>query len=113
MGLFLLIAGVIAAGALVAYAVVLTIRWLKNKIKEMLAKRNIKKVAAMDLEKLIDECPNQTTLDELMDDGYEKVIANVNESGKIQDVEVVKDEGYGDYEVDQLLGDERMVVVSR
>ena len=113
MGLLLAIAGIIALGTLVTYVVALTIRWLKNKIRSMLAKRNIKKVAAMDLEKLIDECPNQKTLDDLYDDGYDKVIATVNNSGKIEDVEVVKDTSGGDCEVDAFLGNEQMVVVSR
>lgn len=112
MGFFLAIATVIAAGALIAYAVILTIRWLKNKIKELMAKKNVKKVAALELEKLIDECPNQRTLDDLMDEDYTHVVASVNGSGKIEDVEVIKDTGDGDYEVDELLGDERMVVVT-
>lgn len=112
MGLFLAIAGVIAAGILIAYAVVVTIRWLREKIKSLLAKRNVKKVAAMDLEKLIDECPNQKTLDDLFDDGYDKVIASVDYNGKVVDFEVIKDESDGDDEVDRLLGSERMVVVS-
>lgn len=111
MGLFLGIVAVIAIGALIAYAVVLTIRWLKDKIKSLLAKRNVKKVAAMDLERLIDECPNQKTLDDLFDDGYDKVIATVNDSGKVEDVEVVKNTGDEDWEVEELLGSERMVVI--
>lgn len=110
MGLFLAIAGIIAAGALIAYAVVLTLRWLKDKIRKLLAKRNIKKVAAMDIEKLIEECPNQKSLADL--DDYDMVVASVNDSGKVEDVEVVKDDGFGDYEVDEFLTDERMVVVN-
>lgn len=112
MGLFLAIAAVVAAGALIAYAVVLTVRWLKNKFKELLAKKNVKKVAAVELERLIDECPNQRTLDDLFDEDYTHVVASVNNSGKIEDVEVIKDTGDGDYEVDELLGNERMVVVT-
>lgn len=113
MGLFLAIAGIVAVGALVAYAVVLTIRWLKNKIKTLLAKKNVKKVAAMDLERLVDECPNQKCLNDLLDDDYDMVVASVNDNGKIEDVEVVKNTGDEDYEVDDLLGSERMVVVNQ
>lgn len=111
MELFLAIAGIIAAGALIAYAVVLTIRWLKNKIRELLAKRNIKKVVAMDIERLIEECPNQKTLDDLEDD-YDMVVASVNDSGKVEDIEVIKDDGGDDYKVDEFLGDNGMIVVS-
>lgn len=109
---FLAIAGIIAAGAFITCAVVITIRWLKDKIRSILAKRNIKKVAAMDLEKLIEECPNQKTLNDLYDEGYDKVIASVDNSGKIQDVEAYKDEGCGDPEVDKFIGSEGMVVVT-
>ncbi|MBP1565947.1 MAG: hypothetical protein J6A58_09370 [Oscillospiraceae bacterium] len=52
MGLFLAIAGVIAAGIVIAYVAVLTVKWLANKVRGLLAKRNVKKVAAMDLERL-------------------------------------------------------------
>ncbi len=112
MGLLLLIAGCIAVGTLVAYAVVITIRWLKNKLTEMRMKRNVKKVAAVELEKMIEDCPNQMSLQELNAKGYDMVLASVNDTGKIEDVEVVKNEGNDDYEVDRLLGDERMVVIT-
>ena len=39
IGLIAAIVGMVAAGCLLAYAVVVTIKWLKNKIKEKLADR--------------------------------------------------------------------------
>ena len=112
--MFLLaIAGIIAAGALIAYAVVLTIRWVKDKIKEFIAKKNVKKVAVTKLKKLIEECPNQKTLDDLLNDDYDTVFATVNENDEVQDVEIVKNTGYDDPEVDRMLGEGEMVVVTR
>lgn len=110
--LFVAIAAAVAAGVLIAYVVKLTIHWLRNKIRTLLAKKNVKKVAATKLEKLIEECPNEKTLDELYHDDYDMVIASVNESGTIEEVEVIKDESTGDIEVDKLLGKEEMVVVT-
>lgn len=91
--------------------IVTFVGWLKKKIQAFIAKRNIKKVAAMDLEKLIEECPNQISLEQLMNDGYTDVIAGVDENGKVQDVEIVKDYS-NDPEVDKTYGSERMVVVN-
>lgn len=112
MGLFFAIAAVIATGCLIAYAIVLTIKWLKNKIREKIQKRNAKKVAFMDLQKLVDECPNEMSLDELLKEGDTHVMATVDEYGKIDEVDILKDEGYGDAEVDRMLGSEGMVVVT-
>lgn len=112
--MFLLaIAGIIAAGALIAYSVVVTIRWVKNKIKELIAKMNAKKVAVTKLKKLIKECPNQKTMDDLLNDDYDTVFATVDENDEVQDVEVVKNTGYDDPKVDKLLGEDEMVVVTR
>lgn len=100
--------GLIALGCLVAYAVILTIKWLKNKIKEKLAKKNVKKVAVADLEELINECDNTvslSSLDELVDEGYTHMMADVGYDGQIVgDVEVIKDQNDTiDREVDELI----------
>lgn len=90
------IIGLIAAGCLVAYAAVVTIKWLKNKISEKLAKRNVNKVAVADLEELINECDNTVSLsdlNELVDQGYTHMVADVGYDGKIvDDIEMIKDE---------------------
>ena len=117
-GLIIGIIGLIAAGALVAYAIVLTFRWLKSKIKEKLAAKNAKKVAVADLEELIESCDNTVTVDqleELSDEGYTHLMATVDESGKVSDVEVIRDTSDSiDDEVDQFINrtGEGMVVVT-
>lgn len=92
-GLLALILGAVAIGCLF-YAVVLTFRWLKNKIKEKLAARRARKVAVADLEKVIDECDNTVTigqLEELTDKGYTHLMATVDNNNKVSDVEVIQD----------------------
>ena len=118
IGLIAGIVGLIAAGCLVAYAIVLTFRWLKNKIKEKLAAKNAKKVAVADLDELIESCDNTVTLnqlEELSDEGYTHLMATVNENGKENDVEVIRDTNDTlDDEVDQFINrtGEGMVVVT-
>lgn len=113
MGLFLLIAGAIIAGALVTIAVAYTIRWFKNRIKQKLEKKNVKKVAATTLEKLIDECPNEISINNLMEDGYTDLIVSVDYNGKVDEVEVIRNTNTEkDSEIERLLGSERMVVVT-
>lgn len=112
------IVGLIALGCIVAYVVVLTIKWLRNKIKEKLAKRNVKKVAVADLEELIEECDNTVSLNELndlVDKGYTHLMVDVGYDGKIVgDVEVIKDENDSiDRDVEELLNrtNQGMVIV--
>ena len=117
-GLLAGIVGLIALGCLVAYAIVLTIKWLRNKIKEKLAKKNVKKVAVADLEKLIEECDNTVSLnelDDLVDEGYTHLAVEVGHDGKVVgDVEVIKDENESiDRDVEELLNrtNQGMVIV--
>lgn len=118
LGLIIGIVGLIAAGTLVAYAIILTFRWLKNKIKERLAAKNAKKVAVADLDALIESCDNTVTIDqleELSDEGYTHLMATVNEDGNVSDVEVIRDTSDTiDDEVDQFINrtGEGMVVVT-
>ncbi len=110
--------GLIALGCLVAYAVVVTFKWLKNKIKEKLARKNVKKVAVADLEELINECDNTvslSSLNDLVDEGYTHMMADVGYDGKIVgEVEVIKDQNDTvDRDVDELINRTRqgMVIV--
>ncbi|MCM1251676.1 MAG: hypothetical protein NC321_02560 [Clostridium sp.] len=112
------IVGLIAMGCLVAYAVVLTFKWLRNKISEKLAKKNVKKVVVADLEELINECDNTVSLsalNDLVDEGYTHMMADVGYDGKIVgDVEVLKDENDAiDKDVEELINrtHQGMVVV--
>jgi len=117
IGLIAAIVGMVAAGCLLAYAVVVTIKWLKNKIKEKLAAKNVSKVAYADIEKLIDECENKMSMDEfnsLTENGYTHIMATVDENGQITgQVDVIKNENDTiDEEVEQLLGRKGMVVIT-
>lgn len=118
LGLILGIVGLIAAGCLVAYAILLTFRWLKNKIKEKLAAKNAKKVAVADLDEMIEQCDNTVTLDqleELSDEGYTHLMATVDDNGKVDDVEVIRDTSDSiDEEVDRFINrtGEGMVVIT-
>lgn len=88
------IAALIAAGALVAYAIKLTIKWLKKKIIEKLDAWYAKKVAVITLGPLIDSGPHTITLDELeklYDKGYTHLMATVDDSGKVKDLEAIQD----------------------
>lgn len=110
------IVGLIALGCLVAYAIVLTIRWIKNKIKEKLAQKNVKKVAVADIEQLIEECDNTVSidaLDNLTKEGYSHIMVDVGYDDKIVgDISVIEDKSDTlDEEVEQLLGKKGMVVV--
>lgn len=95
MGLLIAgIVGLIAAGCIIAYVIILTIKWLRNKISEKLAKKNVEKVAVADLEELINECDNTVSLNslnDLVDEGYTHMMVDVGYDGKVVgDVEVIK-----------------------
>lgn len=84
----------VAAGTLIAKAIMMTINWLRNKIKAKLAKRNTQKVAVAELGKLVEKCENQASLadlEELCEQGCSHVIASVNTSGEVEDVELIED----------------------
>ena len=116
MGLVLAIIGLIAAGCIIAHVVSLTVQWIRKKIREKKALRNIKKVALADIDTLVRECDNRVSLadlDALADKGYSHVMVEVDENGKISgDVDVIKDTNYTlDSDVERLLGSKGMVVV--
>lgn len=112
------VAAGVAAGLVVFFLIKLTLTTLRNKIKEKLAKRNLRKVAVGDLQKMVDNCKNQSSiseLDTLIDQGYTHVIAGIDNNGKVTDIEIGKDELQGS---DQQVADyinrsgEGMVVIS-
>lgn len=113
MGLFLLIAGAIALGTLVTITVYYTIKWLKARIKKKFESQNVKKVAATTLEKLVNECPNEISLDNLINDGYTDVVVSINDLGQVEDLDVIKNTGSSDPDIERLLGSDEMVVVTR
>lgn len=92
------IVALIAAGCLVAYTIILTFKWLFNKIEEKLAARNAKKVIVADLKKLSDDYDNKNnkmSLGELKDyveqKGYTHAIVTVDDSDEVSDLEMIKD----------------------
>lgn len=120
--LFGIIAGIIAlvaVGAIVAHAIIVTFNWLKRNIKERILAKKAKKVAVADLNKLIDECGNKTSisdLDEIANEGYTHVIASVNDNDVVEDVEIIKNTNDKiDEEVENLINrtGEGMVVIER
>lgn len=111
MGIFLAIAAAIALGVFFAYVGILTFKWLKNKIIEKFNNRNVKKVAACTLEKLIDECPNEISVQDLQTKNFTHVVGSVDENGKVFDVDIIKNTGANDPQVAGLLGEKEMVVV--
>lgn len=118
-----LIAGIIAmvaAGCLAAYAISLTIKWLREKITNKLKQKNVKKVAVADLQEMIDSCENTISLgdlNELADDGYTHMMADVGYDGQIVgDIELIKDTNDSiDEDIDELLNrtNQGMIIVER
>lgn len=105
---------------MVAYAISLTIKWLRDKIKDKLKQKNVKKVAVADLQEMIDSCENTISLgdlNELADDGYTHMMAEVGNDGQIVgDIELIKDTNNSiDEDVDELLNrtNQGMIIVER
>ena len=120
LGLIAGIIAMVAAGCLVAYAISLTIKWLRDKIKDKLKQENVKKVAVADLQEMIDSCENTISLgdlNELADDGYTHMMAEVGNDGQIVgDIELIKDTNNSiDEDVDELLNrtNQGMIIVER
>lgn len=96
-----------------AYSVRVTIQWLKDRIKQLLSREEIAKVAVVDMERLIEERPDQKPLTDLYDDGYSIAIISVDINGEIDDIEVIAEEDGRDQSVAELLGEDRMVVIEK
>lgn len=118
-GLIVRIIALIAAGIVVSHAIMVTFTWLKDNIKKRILEKKMKKVAVADLNKLIDECDNKTTisdLDEIANEGYTHIIASVNDNDVVEDVEIIKNTNDEiDEEVDNLINrtGKGMVVIER
>ena len=113
---FLGILALVAAGAFIVWVVSLTIKALRDKIRQKVEREKAKKVAVAHLKDLAKNSTNRTSLselDKLCDEGYTDVIAGIDSSGEvIGDVELVKDtKMIRDGGVKKLLGSEGMVVV--
>lgn len=116
MGLVFAILGLIAAGCIVAYVVRLSLKWIVNRIREKKDSKYINKVAVAEINALINDCNNRTTvdaLDKLAGQGYSHIMADVDATGNIVgNIETIKDMNETlDPEVARLLGKKGMVVV--
>lgn len=90
----------------------LTIQWLIYKIKKIIAKKNVQKVAVIGINRMIEECPNTDILISLRDKGVDLLMVAVDCKGAIIKVQsIIADEI--DIAVIELLGDEGMLVVNR
>lgn len=113
MEFLLSILALVTAGALVLYKTLPKKKSLKEKIKDMLAEDDTAKAAIIEVEKLMEECPQQKALDKFYKDGYRYIIASVNNDGKIKTIEAYKKIPDCDIQIQELLGDERMVVITK
>ena len=119
IGLIAGIIGIVALGCLVTHVIMLTFRWLANKIREKFAKKETQKVAVADLHEMIESCDNTMTIDQLEkleDEGYTHWVATVDDNGKVSDVEAIKDKNDTiDEEVDRFINrtGDGMVVITR
>lgn len=105
------ILALLAAGLAVMWAIKVTFNWVRNKIREKLAKKNVKKVYMATVTKLADECENKMTMDDL--NNYDFVMASVNDKDQVEDLDLIKNtDAHLDEEVDRLLTSKREVVIT-
>lgn len=119
MGVLALIAGIAALVALITAVVKLTLlamSWISNKVKEKLKNRNTQKVAIGDINKIIESCDNQVSIDaleEIAEKGATHIVADVDYNGNVESVEafdVDKIEGRADELINRT--GEGLVVIS-
>ena len=91
----------------------MTITWLKEKIKSYFEDVSVQKVAAIKVEKLVIENPDNSVYKDFYDEGYTDILAALDYSGNVKYFAAIKNTGVLDPEVSKLYGTERMVVVNR
>lgn len=93
LGVILGIAALVAFVTVVVKLTLFLMSWLTNKVKEKLRNRNTQKVAVGDLNEIIKNCDNEVALDELEnlvdEKGATHIIADVDYSGNVVDVEAI------------------------
>lgn len=101
----------LAAAVAVTYVIKVTFNWVRSRINEKIKKRNAKKVYLATVGKLVEECDNKRTLDEL--NNYDFVMASVNNQNQVEDLDLIKNtDDKLDEEVDRLLSSKREVVIT-
>ena len=91
---------------------ILNVKYLISKTKAMMTNEKVDKVAVIELEELIEECPNQPNLAELENESVDAIFASVDEYGNVVDVECVSADII-DPLFQEKLGDEGMLVINR
>lgn len=109
------LAAAIAAGLIIYQIVKFTVKWIVNIVKR-LSNRGAKKTLVSDINAMIESCDNVKSLDaleKLADEGYTHIMAGVDsQNNLVDDVMIIKDEDDEiPYEVTQLLGEEKSVVI--
>lgn len=104
----------LAIGAVVTMIVKITYNWFRGKIEEKLAKRTVKKVFAKTIDKFVEDCENEMTLDEMKTlKKADMVIASLDHNNQVEDVDIVTDENSElDREVEELLDSRGEILVT-
>lgn len=111
MDILILVAGLIVTGLFVVCTVVLTFDWLRKKIKKRLENKKIKKVAYGKVSKLVKECSNEISLDDL--EKYDSYMVSVNDKDEVEDLELIKNDGSDDQKINEMIKDgDGMVVIT-
>lgn len=105
----------LAVAAAITYVIKITFNWVRNKIREKLAKRNAKKIYMTEVNRLVeqmaDNCDNKMTLDEL--ENYDVVMATINDENEVEDVDLIKNtDDELDRDVDKWLSSNREIVIT-
>lgn len=95
------------------YSAVVTKEWIINKTQEFFNNASVKKIAVIDL-KYIDTFKEKfkNNFSKFVNRGYDYIIVSMNSCGDIIKVDVVKNLFDVDEEVEQLLGEEHMLVIN-
>lgn len=108
------ILALVALGTVVYLTVKITFDWIRNKIREKLNKKNAKKVMVSKIGRMVEECENEMSLEQLNElEKYDMVAATVTNSGEVEDVEFIQNtDSVLDDEVERLLKGKGQVVVT-
>ncbi|MDE5763731.1 MAG: hypothetical protein K2I00_02050 [Ruminococcus sp.] len=102
----------VAVGKLIVHLIKLAFNWLRNKIKEKLAKKRTQKVAVSSLQDMVESAMKNSRNDlsfeemdaiaEVADIDCTHIIAEVDNNGKVSDIELIDAENV-DSDVENLI----------
>lgn len=122
--MFLAVSGIIAAGVAAGLIIYTALRlafsavigFIKGIFQKIRNKVSTPKVALIEMDEMVKQCKNRKSLDDLLKEqekGVTHYAVPLDENDNFVDgekIEAIKGEGY-DAQLDELLGDERMVIV--